>query len=317
MAEVEGDALFFYRTDTIPSVSELIVQAKNMFVAFHSHLKRYVAERICNCGACSTASGLTLKIIAHSGNMDFITIQNKTKPHGTDVILTHRLLKNSIAESEYLLITDPLVGKLNNDSILVEQNNLTLKSGRTTYDDLGEISYHFLSLTPFHSLIKELPPINLPPKVINPIRQNIEINANTKQVFNVVSDLDLRLTWTDGLDELVYEKNRVNRIGTKHVCLIGTKSIQFETITNDFGSEKIVYGERLLDFKLAKELYLYYIIEDNNNITNLMMECHIINRPIYGWIFSPFINRIMNKNIQKSLKAIRKICEKKNTGDEI
>ena len=125
------------------------------------------------------------------------------------------------------------------------------------------------------------------------------------------------MIWTDGLDELIYDKNRVNRVGTKHVCLIGSKSIKFETITNDFGSGKIVYGERLLDFKIVKELNLYYIIESRDSVTNLIMECHIINRHIFGWIFRPFVNRAMNKNILKSISAIKKICEKKNTTDGI
>lgn len=37
LAEVEGDALFFYKENEIPSVEKLLSQVAHMFTAFYSH----------------------------------------------------------------------------------------------------------------------------------------------------------------------------------------------------------------------------------------------------------------------------------------
>ena len=39
LAEVEGDALFFYKEGEIPSMEKLLAQVETMFTAFYSHLK--------------------------------------------------------------------------------------------------------------------------------------------------------------------------------------------------------------------------------------------------------------------------------------
>lgn len=96
LAEVEGDALFFFKENEIMSQEKLLAQMETMFTAFYSHLKLLEKNRICPCNACATAPDLQLKIIAHCGDLEFITVQGKQKPFGESVIQAHRLLKNSI-----------------------------------------------------------------------------------------------------------------------------------------------------------------------------------------------------------------------------
>ena len=67
VSEIEGDAVLFYRLGAPPSLPELVEQARRMFIAFHTLLKRNELYRICQCGACAGANGLTLKIVAHYG----------------------------------------------------------------------------------------------------------------------------------------------------------------------------------------------------------------------------------------------------------
>ncbi len=64
VAEIEGDAILFIKDASVPSIEDLISQSEKMFLQFHRHLLQYETQRICNCGACSAASGLSLKIIA-------------------------------------------------------------------------------------------------------------------------------------------------------------------------------------------------------------------------------------------------------------
>ena len=56
VSEVEGDAVLFYKHEQVPSFDEIAKQAEIIFLNFHNHLQRYDVERICQCGACSTAA---------------------------------------------------------------------------------------------------------------------------------------------------------------------------------------------------------------------------------------------------------------------
>ncbi len=107
-----------------------------MYLAFHTHLKRYEYQRICNCGACSSAYNLKLKFVVHFGDIEFIDVKDKTKPYGKNMIIVHRLLKNEIPLSEYALYSDAII-EAPKDKALT-----TL----TSQYDLGALSYSYKML---------------------------------------------------------------------------------------------------------------------------------------------------------------------------
>jgi len=144
VSEIEGDAVLFYK-EYIPSVSDLIEQCQHTFINFHNHLRRYDTERICRCGACETAAQLSLKFIIHKGNVKKISIKDHQKLHGSDVILAHKFLKNSIPENEYILISDQF--EINPKTIKLDNNKgLTINKGKNTYDDIGSIDYSYIPI---------------------------------------------------------------------------------------------------------------------------------------------------------------------------
>ena len=55
-------------------------------------------------------SNLTLKFVAHVGEVATQTIRDRLKLVGIDVILVHRLLKNPVPVREYVLLTEDLYG---------------------------------------------------------------------------------------------------------------------------------------------------------------------------------------------------------------
>jgi hypothetical protein len=143
VAEIEGDAVLFYKHNQIPSAEEVIRQSENMFVAFHNHLMRYESERLCQCGACSSASDLTIKIIAHTGEIGFTKIKDHTKPFGSTLVEAHRLLKNDIEVHEYLLLTDHF-RELMADSTYVTTSSpwIALQRGKQPGIQRSKISIH-------------------------------------------------------------------------------------------------------------------------------------------------------------------------------
>ena len=305
VSEIEGDAILFYKNGEVPDTKDIIEQTKQMYVSFHNHLRYYDARRICNCGACCTAVQLKLKIVAHSGDLGFINVKNRKKPHGKEVILVHRLLKNPIEEKEYLLLTDSLTQK---DTQNVLAGSKTV-AGSTFYDEIGDVNYNYILLDIFKDQIKDPKPLAKYDKITRPIRYEGFINRNIKEVFEIISNLDLRLTWFQGVDRLKYKKNRVNRVGMKHTCVINGKDIEFETVTDDFGKDRMVFGEKIISAPFVKEFILYNILEEENGGTMLNLEAHYKLIPVVGWIVVPFLKSFFRKNLRNTFLSLKKASE--------
>jgi hypothetical protein len=113
LQEIEGDALFLYaaRTGDDAKWREILSQVRGkldqLFTAFRAAMTAHAAATTCECAVCANALQLRLKIIAHSGKAVFHSIAGKNLVSGADVILAHRLLKNTVPSHEYLLLTEP------------------------------------------------------------------------------------------------------------------------------------------------------------------------------------------------------------------
>ena len=153
ISEIEGDAILYYREGPAPSVEALLAQVEKMYLDFHAHLKLYESQRICQCGACSTAHTLSLKFIAHYGEVAKNKIKNYSKLFGREVIAVHRLLKNSVPLGEYVLITD----SLQRTATAVEEGNQAWAEPVFQQDsyEMGDIAYSYLTLAPLATRVPE------------------------------------------------------------------------------------------------------------------------------------------------------------------
>ena len=112
LQEIEGDAVFAY-TESSGSdeqwrevLAQIRVKLLRFFDAFYAGMVAAMESTPCKCAICRNVEEMKLKIIVHSGRAVFNTIAGRQQISGTDVILAHRLLKNSIPSSEYLLMSE-------------------------------------------------------------------------------------------------------------------------------------------------------------------------------------------------------------------
>jgi hypothetical protein len=111
LIEIEGDAAFLARDVDGLGGAETLTTLTTACVALHRAFhaeRRLVQLNLCPCGSCKTTSALTLKFVAHIGDVATQTIKRRKKLVGLDVIHVHRLLKNPVEIPEYLLVTDEL-----------------------------------------------------------------------------------------------------------------------------------------------------------------------------------------------------------------
>lgn len=113
LAKLEGDAAFFYAPlgseDELAAVQSYIAAIRRGFLRQH---RTMVIDQICTCDGCTQIKQLTLKFVAHAGEIAIHKVKRFTELAGVDVILVHRLLKNSVPLREYVLMTNSLADAL-------------------------------------------------------------------------------------------------------------------------------------------------------------------------------------------------------------
>jgi hypothetical protein len=82
-------------------------QIAHFFRVFDREITVLARTSICGCDACSSVDQLKLKQIVHIGPVAIERIDRFDKLIGFDVIVAHRLLKNSVPADEYVLLTMP------------------------------------------------------------------------------------------------------------------------------------------------------------------------------------------------------------------
>ena len=137
IAKLEGDAVFMYcrkQADSPPEAKRILGgKLLAFFDAFGEKVRELSGSVTCTCQACAHIETLRLKVIAHSGEVLFHRVASFTELAGVDVIILHRLLKNSVRADQYLLLTEPARRDLDFPS------PISLTESAESYDDIGRI----------------------------------------------------------------------------------------------------------------------------------------------------------------------------------
>ncbi len=110
VAEIEGDAIFFYKFGMPPSHEAILQQYEIMLDDFRATL-----DQIYKPG--EKRMDLSLKMVVHYGAITRYQINDFNKLYGEVVLEAHLLLKNEINSDSYVLMTDDYINSLNNQNI--------------------------------------------------------------------------------------------------------------------------------------------------------------------------------------------------------
>lgn len=299
ISEVEGDAVIFY-SERIPSQNELISQIELMFKSFHRHLNQYNSYRICSCGACSSASNLSLKFIAHIGELGFIKTLGREKPHGHAMVFAHRLLKTGLDLSEYIVISEELKSKYADEDWKQSENYFELEGIKKFYYKNLEI------------LLAEIPdPIvqKSPDRIKKPISRSIKIRAEIDDVIEHIIDFSLRIKWQTGVKRFEYSNEEINRVGSEHLCIIQNGSLNIQTIQSKINYNYRIIGEKTSNPPFFKSVIFYFILEMEEELVKVSTELHYFQKNLVSRFVTPFFKMKAAENMQKSLENLKKIVE--------
>lgn len=138
VSKLEGDAAFAYALEAEIEASMLLDTIDETYFAFRSRLRDIRQATTCQCNACLLIPNLDLKFAAHHGRFVRSEVAGGEELTGSDVILTHRLLKNGVRDRlglrGYALLTDRCVTVLG-----IDPNALGMLQHRERYQDIGEV----------------------------------------------------------------------------------------------------------------------------------------------------------------------------------
>ena len=311
VSEIEGDAVFFYK-DRIPDTTTLIEQCIYTYKNFHNHLNRYDVERICRCGACETASKLTLKFIIHLGEVKKINIKEHNKLHGSDVILVHRLLKNSIPGKEYILLSDSV--NFNKEIINPAKLNWArVEVGKEEYDDLANIRYSYISLADLPFKKQQIPSINFPELSSEKVSFQKSVRAPIDLVYENFTNFNKRMEWNKDIKDIIMRDKRLNQTGSLHTCLVGNQTLDIESIGRIEDKRSIIYGERLNRFKGLRDIISIYTFEIKDDQTIIKAEVDFKIKSFLGKLMKSFIKKMIQRQTEKSLQKLKIASEKRDS----
>jgi hypothetical protein len=254
VSEIEGDAVLLIKKGPAPSQEELENTCLRIFNAFHFRRKFMQQHNICPCGACQAIINLTLKFVAHHGPVAEITVGRFVKQSGPAMIVAHRLLKNSIENHEYLLVTEKLLQQVTNTSDPVE---MEWRSSSEEYPAIGTVGYHFALLNQARKKVPEPPEPQIYFYHDTNASQVLPIAADFRDVYMTVWDISGRINWIPGL--LRVEQDFPNAfIGSIHHCIFENCRATVSPLRMTFNDEGIMYAESCqipdLNLKLVLEI---------------------------------------------------------------
>jgi hypothetical protein len=150
--KLEGDAVFCYAdAATFREGERLVELIEACYFDFSNRLLDMTRATTCRCNACGAIDSLGLKFIAHYGSFVIERDDGREDLAGPDVILAHRLLKNTITDSggpqAYAFFTGSCQQRL--------PPSFDLPSHSETYEPFGETPGGVYDLAPVLSTMRE------------------------------------------------------------------------------------------------------------------------------------------------------------------
>ena len=303
VAEIEGDAVLLIKKGPPPSKKEIQDMCLKIFNAFHYQRKWMQQHTICPCGACQAIINLSVKFVAHHGPLAEIKVGRFVKPSGTEMIVAHRLLKNSINNNEYLLLTEKLLQQVADGA--EEEMDWTRSSEE--YPSIGKIDYRFTLLNEARNNVPDPPPVQNHYRTDNTSHLETGIDANYFDAYLIVTNIPGRKEWMPGL-KTVEQKEPEVYIGSIHQCVFEDYEATVSPLRMTVSVEGIMFAESCFISQMDLALVYEYVFKkiDENTCSFSGRFMNAVESPI-----PEEMSAVLSKQLRQMSEQLKAICEKK------
>src|SRR3954454_2183738 len=139
LAKLEGDAAFMWMAGEGVDGSMLLDTVERCYLGFRRRRRDVRQATSCPCNACVRIPDLDLKFVVHFGQAIEQKVYGRRELVGPDVIVAHRLLKNSVVERlgfhAYALITQACI-----DASGLDPAALGMRPMNEAFEGVGEVA---------------------------------------------------------------------------------------------------------------------------------------------------------------------------------
>jgi len=226
LAKLEGDAVFCVSPAGEAVEGERMLGAlASTYMSFARRRRTVALSSSCRCEACRRTPELELKFCAHHGSFVEHEVAGSRELVGSDVILAHRLLKNTVTEKHglrgYALLTDACARAWGASELIPH---------RERYDDVGEIGCGLIDL----QARWESEHSSAQPAVAREqasVLFEADLATSQQDVWAAMTDPAHGLRWRVGVDD-IRERNPAGGrgVGTVTHCVHGRNTIEQEIV---------------------------------------------------------------------------------------
>jgi len=226
LAKLEGDAVFCAAPggDSIGG-GALLAKLESTYLAFARRRRTVALSSSCRCDACRRTPELDLKFCVHRGSFVEHEVAGRPELMGPDVVLVHRLLKNTVAETRglrgYALISAACLDALGISG---------LEPHAERVEDVGEVQCGLLDL---RSRWEEhqRSARSVVSREEARILLEADVSAPQQQVWDAMTDPAHGMRWRVGVDEINEQNPPTGRgAGTVTHCVHGRTTIDQEIL---------------------------------------------------------------------------------------
>lgn len=303
VSEIEGDAVLFYRFGSPPSLLALQRQAEIFYLKFHEYLQQIKRDTICKCGACQNVGKLTLKIIAHYGEIALIKIKGRFKLIGKDVIVAHRFLKNDVPSAEYLLLSESLVQTSG------EKMPVSLQKYCVTYRHLGDFVVYVHSLSYLRSQIPPPPEPHVSIRYPNPIVVAKKVDAPMEIVHALLFDFKKMRQWNPGLIKVEFDSNKPMRLGRSHTCVFEDSSAEITLAHVVEKKNEVIVTNRMKFAAPILHSTAVYHLQQKSGGTHLQFIFSYMPYTLVGWLLDKMVRPRLARMFEENCEGLKRVAE--------
>jgi uncharacterized protein YndB with AHSA1/START domain len=227
LAKLEGDAVFCFDRGELDGES-LITTIQSCYFAFVRRQRTISVATSCECDACRRIPELDLKFLAHRGSFIEHDVAGNRELVGSDVVLAHRLLKNSVTEQTglkgYALLTEACT-----DGLAVDTADAGLAAHTERYDDVGEATAWLLDLEERWREEEERETVRVSRETADLVLE-AEVPVSPARAWQAMTDPKAQVLWR-GADRVDQENPRGARsVGSVTHCVHGKTTIEQEIV---------------------------------------------------------------------------------------
>lgn len=225
VAKLEGDAVFCAGGDPPADAKAVFGAVADTYVAFRRRQRAIAIATSCGCEACRRIPDLELKFVSHRGRFAFHDVAGRTEVVGPDVVVTHRLLKNSVVErtgiSGYALLTEAAAAGLDVPGLVAYIE---------PYEDVGEIAVEVADLEARWQAEDARTVVRVAPEQALIVHEAV-VAGSRAAVWHAQTDAVAQMEWRVGIDRYdITDPDGTRGVGSRAHCVHGKTTIEQEIL---------------------------------------------------------------------------------------